>query len=475
MRSKGAMLTKVTSAVPTAFNVVLGSILMLVVDLMAVVLMFLFRLLASPLAAAASIIVFGGFAMLTTRVLKPYSLKYAQRNFELQKESAGSGHPAIEGFRETRIFQRESPFVDRFRVNREEPAGLTRFQLIFNELAKHLLEIVMILGNLLVATLLFLTQDPETAFGLLAVFAAAAMRIIPALNRSVASFYQINSGSPVLRDLAQGIDVLRAQTSAAQPEDGTRISMGPSDAVEVRDVSFRYPDAHEDVLSGITARIPFGGSVALVGGSRAGKTTFVDLLAGLYEPTQGEIRAAGIDIVEHSRAWLSQVAMVSQRVYLWDGTIRELIAFGQRPEEVDERLLADVVGRTRREEVITGLPEGMQTRVGDEGARLSGGQNQRLGIARALYSQASVLILDEATSALDNRPEREITETIERLRGQLSVVVIAHRLSTIRHVDEILFFADGRLRSRGSIAQLVADDPEFAHLVSLSRLEAPEH
>lgn len=470
MRSKGAMLTMVTGAVPTAFNTVLNSIMMLIVDLVAVVMMFALLLAASPLAAVAAIVVFGGFSVLTARVLKPYSLKYAHRNFLLQKESVGYVNPAIEGFREMRIFQREELFVDRFRANRIESAGLVRFQLIFGELPKYLLEVVMILGILLVAVILFAAQPPSVAFGLLTVFAAAAMRIIPALNRMVSSSTQINAGAPVVRDLAEEIDTLRAQSPAPRSADAEPIRFQEGQGIEVRDLGFRYPDAPSDVISGVTVEIPFGSAVALVGGSGAGKTTFADVLAGLYEPTSGTIRAGGTDIVAHPDAWRREVAMVSQRVYLWDATIRELVTFGVPAEDVDEQLLAEVIRRARLHDVVAALPQGLDTTVGDEGSRLSGGQIQRLGIARALYSRPSVLILDEATSALDNQTEREITETIEALRGELTVIVIAHRLSTIRNSDEILFFADGRLRSRGSMSSLIRDDEDFAHLVSLAQL-----
>lgn len=177
-----------------------------------------------------------------------------------------------------------------------------------------------------------------------------------------------------------------------------------------------------------------------------------------------------MNIAQESRRWMQELAVVSQRVYLWEAPVRDLITFGQNPDLVDEALLADVLTKARLEELIAELPRGMDTLIGDNGARLSGGQIQRIGIARALYAKPRVLILDEATSALDNETEHEITQTIERLHGDVTVIVIAHRLSTVKDADEILFFSAGELQDRGTMSELRARQPEFARLVELGSL-----
>ncbi|GLU87411.1 MULTISPECIES: ABC transporter ATP-binding protein [Kocuria] len=469
LRSKSAMTNMVGGAVPAAFSLVLSSWLALLVDLLSIVLMLGLLVAMSPIAAAAALVVFGGFAVLLSRYLKPWSLKFAHRAFELDRDAIAALNPAIEGFRETRLFQREELFVERYRRNKEEAAGLARFQSVLIELPRYLLEVVMILGILLVALLLFGLQGPERAFGLLAVFVAAAMRIVPALNRVVASNNQIHAGTPALRELVAEIRTLEQQGAARRT--GGDVELDPTAPLRVRDLGFRFPDGKRPVLEGVSVDIPAGSTVALVGGSGAGKTTFADLLAGLYEPSTGSLCVGGVDLTEHPGAWLPRVAMVSQRVYLWDASIRDLITFAAPAGEIDERHLADVLEKARLTEVVESLPHGLDTTVGEAGTRLSGGQTQRLGIARALYSRPSVLILDEATSALDNETERQITETVEQLHGQLTVIVIAHRLSTVKNADQILYFAEGRLRASGTMSELVERDPDFAHLVELGRLE----
>ena len=220
----------------------------------------------------------------------------------------------------------------------------------------------------------------------------------------------------------------------------------------------------------MTLDIRHGQSVALVGTSGAGKSTLVDLLLGLHDPTGGTVTAGGVDIRDNLPAWQRQLAVVPQDVVLLDASLATNIAFEL---DVDPIRLDDVVRRAQLADLIASLPEGLDTQVGERGARLSGGQRQRLGIARALYRQPSVLFLDEATSALDNETERRLTDTIRELQGTMTIVIVAHRLSTVRHCDQLIFMSDGAVASVGTFDQVAATNSEFAHLVDLGSLSSP--
>ncbi len=468
-RSKAGMLQILTRGIAQVFESVLLGYITIAVDGMTIVLILLTITVMSPVAALAAVVIFGGSAFLLARVLKPYSLKHAHSAYLRDMEAFGYLNPAIEGFRESRIFQREEYFAESFRKNRVEYAGYQSFLRVMGELPKYLLEVVMIFGILVVAILLFVIRDQNTAFGLLAVFAAAAMRVVPALNRVVATVNQVRAGAPSLADVAADIEELEADQASSSSRDEQIVEV-PDEDIVVKDLTFSYPDSPRPVLKGVNVTIPRGHTVALVGTSGAGKTTFADILAGLYEPTGGTVTVGGVDISTHPRSWLSNVAMVSQKVYLWDASVRDLITFGEPRDMVDDAWLDEVVRQSQLEPLLRDLPDGLDSMVGDAGARLSGGQTQRIGIARALYRKPRVLILDEATSALDNETEHEITETIEALRGHMTVIVIAHRLSTVKNVDEILFFARGQLQGRGSMSQLKDTEPEFARLVALGDL-----
>ncbi len=468
-QSRSVTTQVIFDAAPRTFQGVLLGYIAIAVDALTVLLLFLTLVVLSPLGSIMAIVIFGGSALLVSRVLKPYAIRCGLRSLDLATASWGYINPAIEGFRETRIFQRESVFTDAYDENRERYARYQQRATMLGELPKYLLEIAMVFGIFVIALLLFATSSESTAFGLLAVFGAAAMRIVPTLNRLVATLNGVRGAKASLTLCAEQILKLQrvGRFQVAHSGDATPF---PDGDIVVQDLDFSYQDSDRQILSDINVTIPQGSTVALVGSSGAGKTTFADLLVGLLEPSRGSISVDGRSIVEHPAQWLSTVAMVSQKVYLWDASLRDLITFSQPEDEVDQELLAEVVRKARLDEVVAQLPDGLETLIGDGGMQVSGGQAQRIGIARALYAQPRVLILDEATSALDNETEHQITQTIEALRGEITVVVIAHRLSTVKNADQILFFDQGTLVDQGTMAELRDRVPAFARLVELGTL-----
>ncbi|MPM37105.1 Protein glycosylation K [bioreactor metagenome] len=468
-RTKPEILQTVTSTVNIAFTQAWVSVISLITDLATAVALLGTLLVLAPLPSLVAVVIFGGAALLMVRVVKPHALRFGVQTLRLNTRMWSYVNPAVEGFRESRIFGREDFFVEQFARNRREIVQPERKQQILGELPRYLMEIVMIFGILLVGLLLFATSPQSTAFGLLAIFAAASVRIAPSLNRAVTSVNTIRTSLPAVDRLVDQIAELDATQDAA-PESRDDAGGLPESDIVVSGLGFTYPDADTPVLEDVSVTIPRGHTVALVGSSGAGKTTFADILLGLFSPTSGTITVGDVDVVAHPGAWRRSVAAVSQRVYLWDATIRDLITYGQPVEDIDPQLLVRVIRQAQLESLLDSLPEGLDTRVGESGTRLSGGQAQRIGIARALYAQPQVLILDEATSALDNETEHEITSTIEALHGQMTVIVIAHRLSTVRNADEILFFSQGRLADRGTMSDLRETNDEFARLVELGQL-----
>lgn len=473
-RSRSSILQAVTDAIHISFNSVLLGLVMAATDVVSIAVIFLALVVLAPGASLMALLVFGGAAILVSRVLKPYAYHYGLQGLNLNKDAWSQLNPAIEGFRETRIFRRGALFLERYRTNREEYAKVAQRQGILGEMPKYILEIAMIVGILAIALLLFATNDESTALGLLAVFAAAAIRIVPSLNRLVATVNGVRTGQANLRFTAREIESLSAEGGIDPIDSSAEIRPVPNSPIEFNKVSYCYPGAATNVLSEVDVTISRGTTIALVGASGAGKTTFADLLTGLLRPDQGTITSGGVDVAREPARWMAEVAVVSQRVYLWDASIRDLITFGQAEAEVDAGLLREVVRRAQLEEFISEQPDGLEQRVGDGGARISGGQAQRIGIARALYARPRLLILDEATSALDNETEHQITEMISSLRGELTVVVIAHRLSTVKNADEILYFANGKLAGRGAMYELTRSNPDFARLVKLGSLDT-EH
>jgi ABC-type multidrug transport system fused ATPase/permease subunit len=237
-------------------------------------------------------------------------------------------------------------------------------------------------------------------------------------------------------------------------------------------VGFQYPSSEAKVLDEIWLEIPQGSLVALTGGSGAGKTTLVDIVLGLYTPTRGRVTVDGRDISDDLVAWQRQLGYVAQDVFLLDASLAENVAFDQAAADIDLGRVRAALAQAQMLEVVDTLPQGLDTQVGERGARLSGGQRQRIGIARALYRNCGVLVLDEATSALDNETESRITKTIKDLQGQMTVIVVAHRLSTVRNADQIVFLERGRVEGIGTFDQLRDANAGFARLVQLGSLES---
>jgi ATP-binding cassette subfamily C protein len=245
--------------------------------------------------------------------------------------------------------------------------------------------------------------------------------------------------------------------------------------IKLVDVALTYPNAPRPALDGVSIAIRRGESIAFVGGSGAGKTTIVDTIIGLLQPSEGHVEIDGHKLEgEIVARWRKAIGYIPQVVYLSDDTIKRNVAFGVDDREIDAARVERALAAASLDELVASLPDGIDTFVGERGVRLSGGQRQRIGIARALYLEPRVLVLDEATSSLDGVTERQIVDAIEKLRTDRTMIVIAHRLSTVRSCDRLVFMEHGRIQDVGSWEEIHARNPGFQRLVELSSVEG-EH
>jgi ATP-binding cassette subfamily C protein len=257
-------------------------------------------------------------------------------------------------------------------------------------------------------------------------------------------------------------------TSIADADQQNPIPENP-EHLEFIAVGFRYAPASPEAVSDVDLRIPFGSTVAFVGSSGAGKSTMIDLLLGLMEPTSGKVAVDGIPLTSLRDAWRDRVGYVPQDVSLFDATIAQNVALTWSNDYDPERVRR-ALGLAQMLETVEARPGGIDARVGERGLALSGGQRQRLGIARALYAEPLVLVMDEATSALDTTTEAAVTDAIRHLRGSMTIITVAHRLSTVKESDIIFFMRDGRVADQGTFSELVARVPDFALQAKLAGL-----
>jgi ATP-binding cassette subfamily B protein len=323
-------------------------------------------------------------------------------------------------------------------------------------------------------------QETATGLGGLAVTAVGAWlaqqgRLDPAALPlltllALSAFVPLWEVAQVGRQLADTLGAARrlhaVETEPVPVTDGpgVRGPISTDDAVELVDVRFAYPGRTRPALDGVSLRVPIGATVALVGPSGAGKTTVANLLLRFWDPQAGVVRLLGHDLRAYALDDLRRrIALVAQDTYLFNDTLRANIMLA-RPD-ASEAALADAVERAALSDVVAALPAGLDTVVGERGARLSGGQRQRVAIARAFLKNAPVLIFDEATSHLDAVSELMVREALDRLARDRTTIVIAHRLSTVRDADAIAVFHQGRVVETGRHAALLARGGLYAHLV----------
>jgi ATP-binding cassette, subfamily B, bacterial PglK len=423
--------------------------------------------IASPAVTIFAVVLFGGLVFGVQLLLR-------RRQYHIGEEMAEAGLqawqfllPGLDGFREARLTSSASAFVDGFRRARMRRASASRQMGIISDAPRYLLEIGFVLAIAGISLILFTTTTPAAAITVLGVFAAASLRALPTMNRISANLVTVRTGRAGLEIVTRVVDELDAGgTHEERPRSATRYAGD----IELRELSFRYPDSEQFVLSGVSLRIAENRTTAFVGSSGAGKSTLLDLMLGLLEPTQGTIECGGRSIYDDVAAWYAELGVVPQDVFLLNDTLTANIAFGVAAERVDRARVDEVVSMSQLDGLLDELPGGLETVVGERGVRLSGGQRQRIGLARALYRRPSVLVLDEATSALDNVTEHEIAATLGELQGNLTIVIVAHRLSTVRHADTLVFLKDGRVEAEGSFEQVRAQSTDFARLVELGEL-----
>lgn len=349
--------------------------------------------------------------------------------------------------KETKVMRKEKYFLEEFSRTYQQYGEANRKYLFINQLPRMLIETMVVSGLLvMIVAKLAMGSTPEQIVPLLGVLALAAFRLMPSANRIVNLFNTIKFQQPLFYELyPELMDIKERQESR---KESYYLSVQPKlkfeKFIQVKKLRFAYPEGREDVLRDVSFSIGKGDFAGIIGPSGAGKTTFVDILLGLLKPSDGNIKVDGQDIFDNIRSWQANLAYVPQSIYLIDGSVKENIALGVAPENIDNALIEKCLHMAELYDFVLDLPEGMATRVGERGVKLSGGQRQRIGIARALYQQPEVLILDEATSALDNDTEKSITDTILKFKGQITIIAIAHRLSTLAECDYKIEFADGK-------------------------------
>jgi ABC-type multidrug transport system fused ATPase/permease subunit len=456
------MMLDVTSGVGSCLETIRISLLM-ALDLLLMIGAFILLLSVEPIATLFAAGILLAVGVLFYFITSPVFRYWGEATLTLDRDIIKWINQTFNGIRDVKLMRAEG-FLSR--IIEENSLRRAHFHSLAStaiHIPRLLIESVVVIGFLLIVMILLQDkQSSEDVITVLGLFSIASLRLMPSLNRLLSNAALLRRAAAHIEQIHQALTL--DVSSPHEEETGIqKDAFSFRNSLEIQDLFYRYPTASGPALNDLSFSIKKGESVGFIGASGAGKSTLIDIVLGLIVPVAGRVLVDGKNIAENTRGWQANIGYVPQTVFLMDDTLRRNIAFGVAEENIDDARIQDVLKLAELETVVAGLPDGVETVVGEFGSRLSGGQRQRVAIARALYWNPDVLVFDEATSSLDNQTEQEISAAINKLAGEKTILIIAHRLSTLKGCDKIVHLKDGRLEKFGSYTEIIGQgaDHEF--------------
>ncbi len=476
-KSREEVLFAVQVGAPSAFSVLFNQVGTIVAEGALFIVVAAGFFFVDPLITIAAITYFGAIA---------YAIQFSvgtlmNRSGEKIKIGTILANSALTDlvnvFRELSVLGTRDAYISRIYNHRLDVSRNGANQHFLSGMPRYVIESALLLGLGLFIVGQALAGDLVASAATIGVFLSGGFRLTAAMLPLQSALLSIKGAIPnaraaheilinekVIQTFSPIMDHLIQAREHHDPPVKTAVS------VELKKVSFTYPGRSKPTLKEINLEIVGGSQVALIGPSGAGKSTIADVMCGLLPPSSGEVLLLGTgnqEAIKHAPS----VSYVPQKPGLVSGTIANNVALGVDQELIDEKRVLECLSRAHLSDVIEGLPEGINSDLGKLHDSLSGGQAQRLGLARALYTRPGLLVMDEATSALDAESEAEIAKALDELRGSVTVVLIAHRLNTIQHVDQVFLIEQGRVSDRGTFKELVSRNKSVERLVQLMEIK----
>ena len=423
-----------------------------------------------PLVAAVTIGLFATMYAIVVLTTRRYVRKMGQvRAHENQRRFHIAGE-AFGAIKYLKLLGREETYLDNFS---KSSLNMARVQVgigVVSQVPRYLIQIVAFGGVILLCLVLIDPRSPNDNYSLgnvlplIGILAFAGQRLMPELQRIYQSSTEMTYGAALVERVYADLCGSRRHAVVR----GTLERLPLEHTLVLDRISYTYPQSDRASLTETSLTMRSGERIGFVGLSGAGKTTLVDIMLGLLRPGSGTLSVDGVELTpQNLRSWQQALGYVPQDIFLSDSTLYENIAFGLREDEIDrDRVVHSAQLASLHDFIISQLPDGYSTRIGERGVRLSGGQRQRIGIARALYTGASLIIFDEATSSLDNLTEREVMAAIDALPENKTIVIIAHRLSTVKSCDRIVLLHAGKVEDVGSWDELYFRNQRFRELTA---------
>ena len=479
-RSREEMMYAIQGGSPAAFNALLNAANAFISEAMLFLVICVGFLFVDPWATLAAIVYFGLVAIVMQYFVGSLMTEAGQRAAEGAVEANTAISDLLSVFRELLVLGKREKYIDRIYRARSAAADSAANQHYLSGMPRHIIEAALLVGVALFVLVQALTGDIVKSAATIGVFLTGGFRLTAALLPLQNSLLTINAVLPSARTaheillLANG-RVARSRGNKLSNRESAvltkRTTLSAPIGVVFRDVSFSYPDANQPAIRNATFEVLPGTQVALMGPSGAGKSTIADLLCAVLTPTTGVILRTGATHGPNGSFEYDRISYVPQRPGLVSGTILDNVALAVSGEEVSREQALEALNLANLSDLMAELPNGLDTPLGKLQDGLSGGQMQRLGLARALYTKPGLLIMDEATSALDAQSEAEIQKALDSMRGKVTVVLIAHRLNTIQHADMVVLVEDGLVKDSGSFQELIKRNPSVERVVDLMRIE----
>ncbi len=470
-RTTQQTLFAVTNGVSVIMLGVVGTAVTIIADGSLLIILSVGLFIVDPTMAFGTVLMFGIIGLILYKILNLKAKTLGAKNTQLTIESNEKILEVLNSYRESMVHNRRDHYANEIGTMRYKLGNVLAENAFIPYISKYVIESSLVFGGLLLSAVQFLLQDAAQAVATLTVFMAAGSRIAPAALRlqqaSLAIKGSLAQAKPTL-ELMASLDGVAMSSPSVQSPIIEHIGFIPT--IEVRDLLFKYPNSEFVAVDSQNFSIVAGSSVAVVGSTGAGKTTAVDLILGLLEPEDGSVLISGLKPQDAIVRWPGAISYVPQDVVISNGTIRENVGLGYRSEFVREEMVWDAIKAAQLESYVNSLQLGLDTQVGERGTRMSGGQRQRLGIARALFTKPKLLVLDEATSALDGETEAAISKAVQDLRGSVTVIMIAHRLSTVRNADLVIYMDRGQIKSIGTFEEVRVAVPDFDRQAKLMGL-----
>lgn len=463
--SKEEIYFAVQSGSPGAFNYVLNAVGTIVAEGVLFVLVIGAFFAVDPISAVGAIVYFGLIAAVIQLFVGRLLHSAATRNAEGIVNANLAIADLSEVLREATILGKRNFFLEKLYVARVKAASSFASQFVLTGMPRYIVETALLIAIAVFVLAQSVAGDLVSAAATVGVFLSGGLRLTASLLPLQSALLTIKQAVPQAK---KALDLLFFPDSDERNVDSRKQSIpaGPV-SIELERVGYSYPSANEKTLSDLTLKVDAGQQIALIGPSGSGKSTIADLITGLLEPSEGQVLIDNRPPRSTTSENPGRIGYVPQKPGIVAGTILENIALGIPGNQVNLELLNQAVADAHLSEVIKQLPDGINTDLGKRRDELSGGQLQRIGLARALYSQPGLLVMDEATSALDAESENEINKALDEMRGKVTVVLIAHRLNTVQRSDRVFLISEGRIVTAGKFTELLKSNQTVQNLAKL--------